>query len=203
MEFSKYKNNKNKRIYGLTGGIASGKSFVSSILNKLGAEIVDADLIAREVVEKGSPVLKKIENEFGKNSLNNDGSLNRKFIRETIIKNKLKRETLNKIIHPEIIKAENEKVNNSNNHIIIVDAALLIESNSYKRFEKIILVYVNPVIQIERLMKREKISKIKAIETIEIQMPIDEKKKYANFIIDNSNSKIETKKQVEKLYELL
>jgi dephospho-CoA kinase len=198
-----YENTKNKKIYGLTGSIATGKSFVSSLLKQLGAEIIDADKIAKQVIAKGSPVLKNIKKAFGVESINADGTLNRQFIRKLITTDKNARLKLNKITHPAIIKQENKLVETSKNSIIIVDAALLIESGSYKRFEKLILVYCKPEIQLKRLMKRDNLDLQTALKHINMQMPIDEKKEYADFIIDNSNSKEETVRQVKELYELL
>ncbi len=198
-----YKNTKNKKIYGLTGSIATGKSFVSSIFQQLGAEIIDADKIAKQIVEKGSPVLEEIKKAFGDESINKDGTLNRQFIRKMITESETARKTLNSITHPAIIEKENQLVEQSKNKLIIVDAALLIESGSYKRFEKIILVYCKPKIQIERLMKRDNLDYKTAEKHIKMQMSIEEKRKYANYIIDNSSTKENTKKQVVKLYELL
>ncbi len=194
---------KGKRVVGLTGGIATGKSLVSSMFERLGAYVIDADRVAREVVEKGSPVLKEIERHFGREVILPDGSLNRKRLREIIIADKGKRELLNSITHPAIIERENKLVESADSRLIIVDAALLIESGSYKRFKEIILVYAPFEIQVERLMKRDKMSRDEAVRFIKTQMDIDEKKKYATYIIDNSNGIDYTKKQVEKLYETL
>jgi dephospho-CoA kinase len=169
----------------------------------LGAEIIDADKIAKQVIAKGSPVLKNIKKAFGVESINADGTLNRQFIRKLITTDKNARLKLNKITHPAIIKQENKLVETSKNSIIIVDAALLIESGSYKRFEKLILVYCKPEIQLKRLMKRDNLDLQTALKHINMQIPIDEKKEYADFIIDNSNSKEETVRQVKELYELL
>ncbi len=192
-----------KKVVGLTGGIATGKSLVSSMFEKLGAYVIDADKIAREVVEKGSPVLKKIEKHFGKEVINPDGGLNRKRLREIIIKNPEKRMLLNSITHPAIIERENEIVNSVDKKLIIVDAALLIESGSYKRFKEIIVVYAPFEIQLERLMKRDKMSREEAERFIKTQMDIEEKKKYATYVIDNSNGVDYTEKQVREVYEIL
>ena len=192
-----------KRVVGLTGGIATGKTFVSSIFQKLGAEIIDADKIAREIVEKGSPVLKQIEQAFGKNVILEDGSLNRKRLREIIISDPEKRKLLNSITHPVIIAKEEELVEKSKSDIVIVDAALLIESGSYKRFKEIILVYAPFEVQVKRLMERDKMSREKAEAFIKTQMDIEEKKKFATYLIDNSNGREYTEKQVRELYDFL
>ncbi len=193
---------KKKKVVGLTGGIATGKTLVSGFFEDLGAIVVDADRIAREVVEKGNPVLKEIEKHFGREVLLPDGSLNRKRLREIIINSQEKRKLLNSIIHPAIIERENQLVSKISEGIVIVDAALLIESGSYKRFKEIILVYAPFDAQVERLMKRDGMSREDAIKFVKTQMDIEEKKKYATYTIDNSNGVEYTKKQVRKLYEI-
>jgi len=203
LKFKTYKNNKEKRVYGLTGSIATGKSFVSSVFRKLGAEIIDADKLARQVISKDSPVLEKIKLEFGSSSINQDGTLNRVFLRKMIVQDKSLREKLNKITHPAIIELENKLVLASTKKIVIVDAALLIESGSYKRFEKIILTYATPEVQLKRLMARDEISKKEAEKNISMQISIDGKRKFADFIIDNSGSKEDTEQLVVNIYELL
>ncbi|BBB33075.1 dephospho-CoA kinase [Thermotomaculum hydrothermale] len=186
---------------GLTGGIATGKSLVSSMFEQLGAFVIDADRVAREVVSKGSPVLKEIEKYFGKDVILPDGNLNRKKLREIIISDKEKRELLNSITHPAIIERENELVNQADSNLIIVDAALLIESGSHKRFKEIIVVYAPFEVQLKRLMERDKMSREDAERFIKTQMDIEEKKKYATYIIDNSDGIEYTRKQVKELYE--
>ncbi len=192
-----------KRVLGLTGGIATGKTLVSSFFRELGAEVIDADEIARLIVQKGSPVLNRIEEAFGKEVFLEDGSLNRKRLRELIISDPEKRMLLNSITHPVIIAKEEELVEKSQSDIVIVDAALLIESGSYKRFKEIILVYAPFEVQLARLMKRDNMDKESAEAFIKTQMDIEEKRKYADYIIDNSNGREYTKQQVKELYDFL
>ncbi len=194
---------KKKKVIGLTGGIATGKTLVSNMFKELGAYIIDADVVARQIVEKGSPVLKEIEKVFGKEVFLPDGSLNRRRLREIIIKDKNKRELLNSITHPAIIEKENRLVREADSSLIIVDAALLIESGSYKRFKEIILVYAPFEVQLKRLIERDGMSEKDAVSFIKTQMSIEEKKKFATYIIDNSNGVDYTRKQVEELYETL
>ncbi len=194
---------KKKKVIGLTGGIATGKTLVSNMFKELGAYIIDADVVARQIVEKGSPVLKEIERVFGKEVFLPDGSLNRRRLREIIIKDKNKRELLNSITHPAIIEKENRLVREADSSLIIVDAALLIESGSYKRFKEIILVYAPFEVQLKRLIERDGMSEKDAVSFIKTQMSIEEKKKFATYIIDNSNGVDYTRKQVEELYETL
>ncbi len=194
---------KKKKVIGLTGGIATGKTLVSNMFKELGAYIIDADVVARQITEKGSPVLKEIERVFGKEVFLPDGSLNRRRLREIIIKDKNKRELLNSITHPAIIEKENRLVREADSSLIIVDAALLIESGSYKRFKEIILVYAPFEVQLKRLIERDGMSEKDAVSFIKTQMSIEEKKKFATYIIDNSNGVDYTRKQVEELYETL
>ncbi len=194
---------KKKKVIGLTGGIATGKTLVSNMFKELGAYIIDADVVARQITEKGSPVLKEIEKVFGKEVFLPDGSLNRRRLREIIIKDKNKRELLNSITHPAIIEKENRLVREADSSLIIVDAALLIESGSYKRFKEIILVYAPFEVQLKRLIERDGMSEKDAVSFIKTQMSIEEKKKFATYIIDNSNGVDYTRKQVEELYETL
>ncbi len=192
-------------ILGLTGSIATGKSTVSRIFKKYGIPVIDADKIARDVVKKGSYGLKKIVDEFGKEYLNPDGTLNRKKLADLIFSNKEAKERLEKIIHPLVRRKEAEiieKIREKDKDIpIVVDVPLLIETGSYKNYDKIIVVYVPESIQIERLMKRDGLAYEDALKRIRNQMNIEEKIKFADYVIDNSGSIEDTEKQVVKILE--
>ena len=192
-------------ILGLTGSIATGKSTVSRIFKKYGIPVIDADKIARDVVKKGSYGLKKIVDEFGKEYLNPDGTLNRKKLADLIFSNKEAKERLEKIIHPLVRRKEAEiieKIREKDKDIpIVVDVPLLIETGSYKNYDKIIVVYVPESIQIERLMKRDGLTYEEALNRVRNQMNIEEKIKFADYVIDNSGSIEDTEKQVVKILE--
>lgn len=190
------------KVIGLTGGIATGKSMVSNMFRKLGAFVVDADKIARELTGKGSPVVGKLVDSFGLAILTKNGEIDRKQLRERIINDEQARLLLNSIMHPEIIAREEEMVRASTASIKIVDAALLIESGSYKRFRDVVLVYTPRYLQLKRLMERDRISEELANGFIDTQLSIEEKKKFATHIIDNSGKISETERQVRRLYAL-
>ena len=190
-------------VHGLTGSIACGKTTVANFFKKYGAFVIDLDDIAKEVVKPGKVGLKSIINEFGKEYLNEFGELDRKKLADLIFKNHEAKEKLEKILHPLIFQQEKKIIynflNENPNSLIISDAALMIETGSYKRYNKLIVVYVPEKIQIERLIKRDGISYEEAVHRIKSQMPIEEKIKYADFIIDNSKSLDYTEQQVKKI----
>ena len=192
-----------KHVVGLTGGIASGKTTVSDMFRRLGAEIIDADLLARKVMEPGSIVLDQIRRHFGDDMVTSDGTLNRPLLRARMIESPQLREDLNALTHPEIIRLETEEIEASTRDLILVDAPLMIESGSYERFREIVLVYVTKEIQLERLMKRDGLGKEEAEAFMATQMDLEEKKKFATYLVDNSGTLEETAGQVVRLYEVL
>jgi|SRR5690348_6434388 len=176
---------------GLTGSIGTGKSFVSSVFVELGCHVLDADHTAREVVMPGTPGLKALVDAFGQDILSADGTLDRKRLGALIFADQSKREQLNHILHPFIIARQDEILNaweaEDPQGIGIVDAALMIESGGYKRFDKLIVVHCHPEVQLERLMLRDKLSRDEALRRINSQMPQDEKQKFADYLIDTSD----------------
>ncbi|MCS6874839.1 MAG: dephospho-CoA kinase [Pyrinomonadaceae bacterium] len=192
---------------GLTGSIAVGKSYVCQVFKNLGALVLDADETAREVVKPYTEGWHKIVEAFGKDILQEDGSINRAKLGEIVFSDEKKRALLNSITHPLIIKAQNEWLRNCEisdpNAIAIIDAALMIESGSYKRFDKLIVVWCKPEIQLQRLMQRNKLSKQEALKRISTQMSQEEKKKYADFLIDTSDGFESTHKQVVQVFQKL
>ncbi|WIF94398.1 dephospho-CoA kinase [Caminicella sporogenes] len=192
------------KVIGLTGGIASGKSTVSSYLKELGAVVIDADIVAREIVEKGKPALKEIVKCFGKEVLNEDGTLNRKYLGKIVFNNPEKLKILNKITHERIIKNIKEKIKFYEHlgkyKVIFIDAALLIEMNMTDMVDEVWLVAIDREKQIERLMIRDKLTYDEALKRINSQMSLEEKKKYADVIIDNSKSIKDLKRQIDILW---
>lgn len=191
-------------LMGLTGGIACGKSLVSNEMSRLGAYVVDADIIAREVVEPDMPAWRDIKEEFGDTILKKDNTLNRKLLADIIFNDPDKRKILEEITHPRII-AEQERlvkelIESGYNGLIVINAALLIEAGYHRQMEKVIVVYARRDVQLTRIMHRDNLSKEDAVKRIESQMPIEHKIEYADFIIDNSHSIEDTINQVEKMY---
>ena len=192
---------------GLTGSIAVGKSFVLGVLTELGCYAIDADRIAREIVEPGTEGLKAVGEAFGETVLNDDGTLNRAKLGGIIFASEPKRTQLNNLLHPLIIAAQDDQVRQLEQRdphgIVIIDAALMIESGGYRRLDKLIVVYCRPEIQLQRLMSRDGLSRTAAEQRINSQMPQEEKKKYADFLIDTSGDYDNTRAQVAAVYEQL
>ena len=194
-------------LVGLTGGIASGKSLVSGIFKSLGAHIIDADIIAHELIKPGLPAWDEIVKRFGRGILLEDGNINRPLLGSIIFNDTAKREILNSILHPRIFKEvdwlRNEIEKTSPDAILIFDAALLIETRAYELVDVVILVYANEDQQIKRLMERDGLAKGEALERIKVQMNTEEKKRYADYIIDTSKTQEDVKRQAMDIFEEL
>ena len=192
---------------GLTGSIGVGKSFVAGVLAELGCHVLDADLTAREVVEPNSVALAKVVAEYGADVLQADGSLDRTKLGALVFGDAERRAKLNSILHPHIIARQDELLREweavDPEGIAVVDAALMIESGGYKRFDKLIVVHCRPEIQLERLMSRNNLSRTEAEKRISAQMDQQEKKKFANYLIDTSEGFDDTRRQTEGVYAAL
>ncbi len=194
-------------IAGLTGGIASGKSTVSAFLEDAGAVIVDADKIARDVVRKDQPAWREIVGAFGRSMLLPDGEINRTLLGEIIFNDPVKKQALNRIVHPGVFAetaarlAEIEK--KQPNAVVILDVPLLIESGMDSGLSDIIVVYVPESVQIQRLMDRDALTQAQALARIRSQMPIEEKKLRATIVIDNSGSRENTRNISLRIYKML
>jgi dephospho-CoA kinase len=192
---------------GLTGSIAVGKSFVCECFRELGCHVLDADKTAREVVEPDSEGLKRVVESFGEGIIDPAGALDRKKLAAIVFKSDEKRQLLNSIVHPLVIEKQNEwlsvKEHEDPEGVAIVDAALMIESGGYKRFDKLIVVWCEPDIQLSRLMDRDGLSRREAEDRISAQMAQDEKKSYADILIDTSNGFKDTRRQVAETFSSL
>ncbi|WP_025783752.1 dephospho-CoA kinase [Sporosarcina sp. D27] len=187
-------------IIGLTGSIASGKSTVANLLKDRGYPVVDADEIARLVVEPGSPVLKEIETVFGREVIREDGSMDRAVMGQLIFGDDKKREQLNNMIHPAIRKeliAQKEAHLAAGAKTVILDIPLLFENKLHDYVEKILVVSVTPEVQKERLMSRNQLSEQEADSRIASQLPMEFKEQGADAVIDNNGKLVETERQVE------
>jgi dephospho-CoA kinase len=192
---------------GLTGSIAVGKSFVLGVLAELGCHVLDADATAREVVAPETPGLKAVVDGFGADILNSDGALDRAKLGAIVFADEAKRLQLNSLLHPFIITAQDEQMRQWEQEdpqgIAVVDAALMIESGGYRRFEKLVVVHCRPEVQLERLMARDELSRADAEQRISAQMAQEEKKTYADFLIDTSEGFDRTRRQTESLFHKL
>lgn len=180
------------KIIGLTGGIASGKSTVTTILQKrFNCMIIDADELARLAVQKGSKGLDKIVAAFGKQTLTNNGELNRKLLGAMIAENADIRKTLNAIVHPEVRRLYDEQLayfESKGVPIVFFDCPLLFEVNLQNTVDEIMLVVADEEIRINRIMERDDVSRDRAEKKIQMQMPDCEKIKLANIIIENNGT---------------
>ena len=192
---------------GLTGSIAVGKSFVLSVFRELGCHVLDADQTARDVVEPGTPGLARIVSEFGDEILTPAGELDRRKMASIVFADEKMRLLLNSIVHPLVFEAQDAWLRAHEaadpDGIAIVDAALMIESGGYRRFDRLIVVWCEPEIQFERLIKRDGMSERDARRRIASQMPQDEKKKYADFLIDTSGGFEATRKRCRQVHSEL
>ncbi|WP_422449093.1 dephospho-CoA kinase [Thermoanaerobacterium sp. DL9XJH110] len=192
------------KVIGLTGGIASGKSTVSMLLKQKGAAIIDADEIAKEIMQPGKPAWAEVVEHFGKGILREDGNIDRKKLAHIVFSDEKELETLNRITHPRIveeIKRRLKTFREKNESVVVVDAALLLEIGLDLLVDEVWLVAVDEKTQLERLLFREKsMGFAEALERIRAQMPLEEKLKFAHRVIDNGGSIEETKRQVDRIW---
>lgn len=189
---------------GLTGGIATGKSTVSQMLERRGAALVDADRIAREVVEPGQAPLRQIAERFGQAVLNEDGTLNRRKLGQIVFSDEAERKALEAITHPAIRALMKERMARLEaerpDRLVVVDVPLLFESKLQSLFEQVLVVYVPRSVQLARLMERDGLAEEEARKRLDAQMDIEDKKRLADYVIDNSAGLAETEEQIERFW---
>ena len=192
---------------GLTGSIAVGKSYVLSVLAELGCAIFDADKIAHSVMEPGREAHQHIVREFGQGVLAEDGSIDRSKLGAIVFADQARRKRLNEIVHPRVIEEQNRLLEDVEltrpDAIVVIDAALMIESGGYKRFDKLIVVFCDRETQIERLMRRGEITRDDAERRVAAQMTSDEKLRYADYKINTCGTFEETRARVMEVHEEL
>ncbi len=194
------------KIIGLTGGIASGKSLVAGMLASWGAVVVDADKLAREVVEPGEPAYRAIVKRFGAGVLQEDGSLDRKALGRIVFSDAAARGELERIVHPAIAELADrrfERERQRRTPLLFYVVPLLFETGMAARFDEVWLVFVDADTQIERLMKRDGIGRAEALRKIGAQLPLAEKLACSPVVIDNSGDAVATEKLVRKEWERL
>ncbi|HTG01676.1 MAG TPA: dephospho-CoA kinase [Nitrospirota bacterium] len=192
---------------GLTGGIASGKSLVARFLRDLGGHVVDADRIVHGLLECDQPTWQDICEHFGEAILLPDKCIDRRKLGDIVFNNEQERMWLNSLLHPRVFAAFQSIVrsmlNRPGDTVIILDAALLIETGYHKNMDKVIVVYAEPHQQLERLIARDCMTEEQARARIAAQMPLREKRSYADYVIDNTGTREYTEEQVRKLYPRL
>lgn len=190
------------KLLGLTGGIASGKSTVGQLLREEGFPVIDADQVAREVVEPGTPALEEIFESFGHHLKREDGSLDRKALGQIVFGQPQKLKQLNQITHPRVAQRFQEKVAalaEQGEEVVIYEVPLLFETGLHQMMNGVILVSLEQEQQLARLMKREGLNQEDALARIKSQMPLAEKQKLADWIIDNSGDLDDLKHSITKL----
>ncbi|RQD78138.1 MAG: dephospho-CoA kinase [Candidatus Syntrophonatronum acetioxidans] len=194
---------------GLTGGIACGKSFVTKLLLEKGAIIIDLDQVAREVVKPGGEAWSDIVTFFGREFVDVEGNIDRQKLGQVVFSDEKKREKLNQITHRRIIeyvqKIKDEFYKNPENKgkVLVIDAPLLIEAGMDKMVDKVIVIVCDTEIQKKRLMERNNLSEEESYQRINAQMPLEEKARYGDYIIDNSHTREYTRKQVDIIWQKL
>ncbi|MDQ3175149.1 MAG: dephospho-CoA kinase [Acidobacteriota bacterium] len=192
---------------GLTGSIGVGKSFVARVLAELGCHVLDADQAAREVVAPGSAGLSAVVEAFGEGVLQKDGTLDRQQLGSLIFADQSKRQLLNSILHPYIIALQDEQLRELEaldpEGIAVVDAALMIESGGFKRFDKLIVVHCRPEVQLKRLMTRDNLTREEARKRIDAQMPQEAKRMFADYLIDTSEGFESVRERTGEVYKEL
>jgi len=192
---------------GLTGGLASGKSFVGEALAALGCYLIQADELGHETLLPGGEAYADVVREFGPGILNEDHTIDRKRLAAEVFEKPERLELLNQFVHPHVFRREREmfrQLAESNPHrLVVVEAAIMIETGNYKTFDRVILVECKEELQIERAMKRDHLDREQVLARLRRQMPLAEKRKYADFVIDTSGSKEETLRHVREVYEAL
>ncbi len=192
---------------GLTGGLASGKSFVGQALADLGCHLIQADELGHQVLARGGEAFDPVVAEFGPGILAPDGSIDRKRLAAEVFTRPERLAALTRLVHPPVIRRENELTAEIGERepgaIVVVEAAVMIEAGSHTRFDKLILAVCTPAQQVERAMLRDRISREKALARMGRQMPLEQKLKFADYVIDTSGDQADTLRQVQEVYHLL
>ena len=194
-------------IVGLTGGVASGKSLVSQVWKEEGAALIDADRIARELVQPRAPAWKVLVKAFGKEILQEDGSIHRKKLATRVFSNPVEKDLLNRILHPRIKKEIDRRIKKvaqkGAKTIVVIDAALLVETGYYREVDEVVVVTSTKRQQMARLQRRDKINQEMARGIIESQISEEERIKVADIVIRNEGSREKTERKAKEVFEAL
>ncbi|WP_304133890.1 dephospho-CoA kinase [Limosilactobacillus coleohominis] len=185
-------------VIGLTGGIATGKTTVSNYLKELGYSIIDADVIARQVVEPGTKGLRMITDTFGEKVLTSDGLLDRQHLAQLVFTSSEQLQQLNRILQPIIRERIQEPISTSKDPVVVIDVPLLYEQHYEDLCDVVMVVSAQPQQQLERLMNRNHLTMDEAKNRVASQMPLSSKERLADVVIDNNGSVEETRQQVKK-----
>ena len=194
-------------LVGLTGGIASGKSLVTRVFRELGAHVIDADKIVHDLLSNGQEAHREVIAHFGPGIEAADGTVDRRVLGEIVFRDPVERAWLNQCIHPRVFEAYQHQLKHiaarDPDAIVVMDAALLIETGYHKRMDRIVVVFSSEQDQLRRLTERDHFSRQHAMERIRSQMPLTEKRAFAHFIIENTGTREETERQAREVYDKL
>jgi dephospho-CoA kinase len=194
-------------IVGLTGGIASGKSLVAKVFHDLGAHVIDADKIVHELLEPGQQAWKEVVEYFGPEIEFPDRTINRRKLGEIVFNDAEKRAWLNQCLHPRVFAVYTARVKHlcarALHAIIVLDAALLIETGYHKKMDRLVVVYADQEQQMERLTNRDRLSREQALVRIRSQMPLSEKRRQADYVIENTGTREDTEQQAREIFQKL
>lgn len=194
-------------IVGLTGGIASGKSLVAKVFQDLGAHVIDADKIVHDLLEPGQQAWEEVVKYFGPEIVFPDKTIDRRKLGEIVFNDAEKRAWLNQCLHPKVFAVYTARVKHlcvrALHAIIVLDAALLIETGYHKKMDRIVVVYADQEQQMKRLTSRDRLSREQALVRIRSQMPLSEKRKQADYVIENTGTREETEQQAREIFQKL
>jgi len=192
---------------GLTGGLACGKTFVGQALADLGCHLIQADELGHEILLPGGEAYADVVREFGPGILNQDGTIDRKRLAAEVFAKPERLEALNRLVHPHVFRRERELIDrfakSDPRGIVVVEAAILIETGTFKNYDRLILVECEEQQQVARALKRDHTDRADVLARIRRQMPLDEKRKFAHYVIDTSGSKEDTLRRVREVYDAL
>lgn len=192
---------------GLTGGLACGKTFVGEALAELGCYLIQADELGHRALLPSGEAYADVVREFGQGILNEGGTIDRKRLAAEVFGKPQRLEMLNQLVHPHVFRREHELIEqfarSDPRGIVIVEAAILIETGTYKNYDRLILVECEEQQQIERSLKRDHTERTEVLARLSRQMPLAEKRKFAHYVIDTSGSKEETLRRVREVYDAL
>lgn len=192
---------------GLTGGLACGKTFVGQALADLGCHLIQADELGHEILLPGGEAYVDVVREFGPGILNEDGTIDRKRLAAEVFAKPERLETLNRLVHPHVFRRERELIDrfakSDPRGIVVVEAAILIETGTFKNYDRLILVECEEQQQVARALKRDHNDRADVLARIRRQMPLDEKRKFAHYVIDTSGNKEDTLRRVREVYDAL
>ena len=191
---------------GLTGGIACGKTYVRKLFAARGAFTVDADTVVHELMDRRTELTREIGQQFGPGVLTPEGSVDRKKLGAIVFSDPDARRNLNRLVHPKVIAEEKRLLAEAERggvRIGVIDAALMIETGTYRDYDRLVVVYCPQEVQLERLMARDGLSRDDAARRVDAQLSVEQKKLYANYVVDSSGSLEDTERRVGEVWDSL